>query len=591
MITKGKPHQRNKAGYALLLTLGFLGIMLILLASVMGWASNESRLTARNNFYHASVAAAEGATEMVIAQMDRDFITQSVNSDLNYYRNTTPAGFENNWPIQFQFSDGSNNTNQTGVVSLGPSVVANLNSEFAGLYGLVSPYRVTSQAQVLNQLYPVAAGVSQDIQLACIPVFQFAIFYTLNLEINPGPQMIITGKVHSNGTLYTAPVAGLEYKDTVTAVGQILNTREVNDPQYGSGKVAPVYDGAHTEKVSALTLPVGSSNSPASVEQILKPPPVGEDPNSELGQQRYYNKADLIVTTTASGVHVKAGAWKNFAPIAADVTNGSVTSYSFINTAGSFVDLRENKPTITTEIDVGALISWVNNPNKGGALNGQAQSLLTHGLDSIYVDDQRSAPGDLTVVRVSNGAVLPSSGLTVATQLPLYVKGNFNLNNGDTTPGQTNTSMTKPASLVGDAITILSQNWNDNDAGTTLSQRPAANTTVNAALIGGIVETTAMGGNKYYSGGVENFPRFLEDWNPNNSSKTLTYNGSMVVMFDSQRATSFWQSPGGSGYYNAPTRKWAFDVNFLNQAKLPPGTPQVRKLVRGQWNIVAVSTP
>ncbi len=34
-------------------------------------------------------------------------------------------------------------------------------------------------------------------------------------------------------------------------------------------------------------------------------------------------------------------------------------------------------------------------------------------------------------------------------------------------------------------------------------------------------------------------------------------------------------------------RKWAFDVNFLDYRKLPPATPQVRKLVRGHWNVVA----
>ena len=187
------------------------------------------------------------------------------------------------------------------------------------------------------------------------------------------------------------------------------------------------------------------------------------------------------------------------------------------------------------------------------------------------------------MVRVVNGAALPPDGLTVATQLPLYVQGHFNLNNGDTSAGQTNTALTKPASLVGDAITILSSNWNDNDAGTTLGQRPAVNTTVNAALLGGIVETASVGGTKYYSGGVENFPRFLEDWN----NKALTYNGSMVVMFTSQYANTFWKSPGV--YYNPPIRDWAFDVNFLDQTKLPPGTPQVRKLYRGQWRVLTAS--
>jgi hypothetical protein len=106
---------------------------------------------------------------------------------------------------------------------------------------------------------------------------------------------------------------------------------------------------------------------------------------------------------------------------------------------------------------------------------------------------------------------------------------------------------------------------------------------VNAALLGGIVKTARQGNNKFYSGGAENFIRLLENW----SDKTLTYNGSMVVMFESQHATSFWKEPHANNYYLAPTRKWAFDINFLDQTKLPPGTPQVRKLVRGQWTISA----
>jgi hypothetical protein len=581
MITHRQPNRPTAAGYALLVTMTFLGIMLVLLASVMSWTSRESRLTARNNLYNSDIAAAEAATEMVIAQMDRDFIYQSVNPDLNQYRIITPDALQSSWPVQFQFSDGAGTMDQTGVISLGPAVVTNLNSQFVGLYGLVAPYRITSQAQALHQLVDVPAAVSQDIQLACVPVFQFAIFYTLDLEINPGPQMIITGKVHSNGTIYTAPVSGLDYRDAVTAAGLIINDREQNDPQYGSPKVAPVFDAQHMEKVGAMTLPVSTNNSPTAVQEILKPPPTGEDPNSELGQQRYYNKADLIVNVSTNGaVQVTTGHWDNFTPVPADLTNAMGTSYSFLNTSKSFKDFREGKTTITTELDVGIMKNWMQNPDTGGQVNGLAQSLMGHRINSVYVNDQRTASGKLTVVRVVDGATLPDSGLTVATQLPLYVQGNFNLNNGDTTPGQTNTSLTKPASLVGDAVTILSQNWNDNNSTTSLSQRPAMNTTVNAAILGGIVETTAVGNSKYYSGGVENFPRFLEDW----SNKSLTYNGSMVVMFDSHFATSFWQPTGI--YYNPPVRRWAFDVNYLNPSKLPPGTPQVRKLVRGQWNII-----
>jgi hypothetical protein len=102
---------------------------------------------------------------------------------------------------------------------------------------------------------------------------------------------------------------------------------------------------------------------------------------------------------------------------------------------------------------------------------------------------------------------------------------------------------------------------------------------VNAALLAGIVQTVSGS----YSGGAENFPRFLEDW----GGKVLTYSGSMVVLFESQVATGGWQGTGATiGIYNPPSRNWAFDQNFLEIDKLPPATPCVRALVRGSWAMV-----
>ena len=84
--------------------------------------------------------------------------------------------------------------------------------------------------------------------------------------------------------------------------------------------------------------------------------------------------------------------------------------------------------------------------------------------------------------------------------------------------------------------------------------------------------------NSNYSGGVENFLRLEENW----SGVTLTYNGSIVVMFPSQYATNFW--PGTGTIYNPPTRNWAFDLNFTIPSKLPPLTPKVYKIIRATWN-------
>jgi hypothetical protein len=83
-----------------------------------------------------------------------------------------------------------------------------------------------------------------------------------------------------------------------------------------------------------------------------------------------------------------------------------------------------------------------------------------------------------------------------------------------------------------------------------------------------------------YSGGVENYFRLLENW----SGVPFIWNGSMVELFPSEYTTNFWQRTGN--YYNAPTRDWAFDQNFLNVGKLPPLT----LLALGNTNPPAIVT-
>src|ERR1700733_7935697 len=86
------------------------------------------------------------------------------------------------------------------------------------------------------------------------------------------------------------------------------------------------------------------------------------------------------------------------------------------------------------------------------------------------------------------------------------------------------TPFTEPAGLMADAITVLSDGWTDtNSFGRFSGGTPAKTTTINAACLAGIVESDtnnpASDGNGY-SGGVENFLRMLENWNPVSGKQT-----------------------------------------------------------------------
>ena len=184
-------------------------------------------------------------------------------------------------------------------------------------------------------------------------------------------------------------------------------------------------------------------------------------------------------------------------------------------------------------------------------------------------------------VVLTNGAALPSNGLSVVTPDPAYIVGNWNVTTNVNTNGvpinlttqSYQVTNTLPSAIYTDAISILSPGWSPNNSSNSIGSRVATGDTVNAAILTGIVPSTTSN----YSGGVENYLRLLENW----SGVNLYYNGSMVEMFQSQVGTAPW--PGTGTVYNPPVRDWAFDTNFTSPSKLPPLTPKVIYLQRSQW--------
>ncbi len=559
---------RRRRGYALVMVLVFAAISTMALAAIMMRSATDSNLTRRNNNYFDAVEASEADTEKVLSALSADFLNSgaaTVQGNMANYHAKVPVAGENGWWKRFNFKDTHGNKNATEVdllVSWNTNTAMPLISQYQGLSGYGAVYRITSIAQNLEGGNNIAAAVQQDLQLATVPVFQFAIFYNLDMEMCPGANMVVGGRVHSNGNIYLQPDGSqLTFLNDVTAAQNIIAGKSPNDPTLRSPGTI-LFDSSHDSGVSTLNLPIGTNNSPSAVHAIIEIPPSGESPNSPMGQQRLYNQADLIVLTYNDHVDVHGGNTVN--------GNGATVPWkqaqNFVNTNASFYDTREGKTIKATQIDVGALTQW-SYTNK----NVKAVQIL-------YVADLRTQSGSTEpAVRLVDGQFLPTNGLTVATQDPLYVQGNYNVANSAL--GTTNTSLSAPAALLADSINVLSGSWQDSNSTKSLSSRNATDTTVNAAFLAGIVPS----GGGYYSGGVENFPRFLENW----SGHTFYYNGSMVVMFPSQIATAPWKGTGSTwNIYNAPTRSWHFDLNFTNPTRLPPGTPAVRVAIRGAWAII-----
>ena len=214
-------------------------------------------------------------------------------------------------------------------------------------------------------------------------------------------------------------------------------------------------------------------------------------------------------------------------------------------------------------------------------------------------------------VRLIHGGILPgiydwsnaanTRGFTVASENGVYVYGNYNARgivapgtptpSGDYLPqgkvvvnGVTTVAGTAdganhiPASIAGDAITILSNNWSDAssflypfDAGS--NKRKATETFTRFAMLSGDAKSSFEaspnqgGTDPRMGGGVHNFKRFLEDW----GSVRLNYAGSLINLYYAHNNNGTFKS--STTVYSPPNRNWVFDSSFLDPARLPPGTP------------------
>ena len=642
-----KPVRRNEPGFILTVTVTFLLVTLIIFASIMYWVTSSARVTQQNNLFNVSEAAAQGAVETAVTAMNRDFISQSINPASVYASAVTNID-QTGWPVKFVFTDTNGNVNRMNV-SIQPldwsTNYQNLNAQFSGLYAAVANCDVIAVATPTNTGYNMSAMVEATAQLAAIPVFQFGVFYNLDLDFSPGQALTMNGKTHCNGTIWMYPQNTATFNDVVEATVIVTNKDNPNDQQNLTTYTTPIHyatlpSGNPLSGVDTISMPIaGSGTSASNVEAIINLPPTAiAAPNIEAydptNQIYLYNKCDLIISNSALGLPGAIGTnitifyqdrsrtpklqqltnneictfqrmsaptnwplfWTTNSPVRPFTNYAAIpvsSSFPFVTNV-SFYDYRESDTVQAIQLDIAKLNDWLNNPNLEGSNwnnvcggSDGAHGTKGHPIDSIFVYSSISRTATtLPAVRVVNGAQLPSRwGLTIATPLPLYTLGNYNVRTntgGSLSVNTTNTAWTWPAALMGDAVTILSSNWSDSyNSGTSLGSRAPVATTVNAALLEGIVISTKVGSAKHYSGGLENFLRMLEDWS-SGGQKPLWYNGSIVVMFPSIYATNFWIGPGT--YYNPPTRNWGFDSNFKTPGGMPPCAPQAKAIIRGNWN-------
>jgi hypothetical protein len=187
------------------------------------------------------------------------------------------------------------------------------------------------------------------------------------------------------------------------------------------------------------------------------------------------------------------------------------------------------------------------------------------------------------VATVVNG-VTYNGGFTVAAENPVYIWGDYNTNQADWNGGVDQVGKRSSASVIADAVTLLSVDWNDyystvgkvnvTVTDKTNNRNPSHDGYFRVAVAGGknmnFLKPTWAAQDFGTDGGVHNFLRYLEDW----SNQTVHYKGSLVSLYYATYDTGIFKCC--TVVYGVPTRNYIFDSVFSVPAGLPPGTPMFK---------------
>lgn len=570
----------SRRGAASLILVTVFGLLLLgMAAGLLSVSIDQTQQRARYETYKDEFAAAEEALNRTFAHFKfmRDMQTPNFTTEVGKMTAPVLAGYA--FPV-FNIAKEFEGNEEVAK-----------GEKWEGLTLYRMRYRISvaakKESNTAERFTHDGVGMSQLIEITYIPLFNFAIFYNPTLEIAPGAAMVINGRVHSNGDTYIQSNVGLDFQDRVTVAGSIFHGRYSASGQTDSSGGVTFTNGSNqvsmarsdssgwldskdsdwtqaaldkwksyvrdkSHGITPLSLPIPSVDDPHALIERAN----SATDNQSMKNEKFEYKAGLkIVRSGGSVVGMdQSGASVDLKyhmvdgkPVAGPDTKTPANTKS-VYKESTFYDSREKAMVNTLDIDVANMIESGVSPANG----------------ILYVSNDGATKG---AVRMVNGSKLPTAslatGFSVATNNPLYIKGDYNTVNKTL------------AMAVGDAITELSNNWSDTNAagsGTSLANRKATDTTLNAVCINGIVTSK----NSVYSGGVENYFRLLEDW----GSKKLTFSGSIIDLWESKQATGSWQPTGN--YYQAPNRNWAWDA-ALKGMNGPPGAPKVMDINKREW--------
>lgn len=694
----------EQRGSVIALVVLFTAVLALVAAGLLDYTMTERRITKRTMLGFEAENAADAALEYGAAELvqrfssDRSFGTTTLTSspikDLVNRRDilfATGAGtFDDVVPssVKLWASQVSSGTQQY----INPSDPSNAYDPLRGQEVTVQVVKLLAEATARDAAgNSLTSYASEQFEVRDAALFNYAIFYNLTMEFQPGAPMIVNGPVMGNKDVYLTASSTLTFLQNFATAGSFYadqatygrpsgrdisfadgltdstgdpETISINNPYLNGSPLGTYVDSAINTRDNSLqfynvasqlwkgyvadaSMGVQPANPPgvvdaATAHQLIEPPNNSSSADPSIEAEKYSTRAGLYLVVKnggtveafdndqdASAYKAAVAAGTDASWLASNPTKVLTLPSGTVDTQRVMWDNRENAWINTVDVNVGTLRTAVDATSSTPTSSQITQTTTSGGSPTttdwnvdnnwngiMYVDVMNPSSGwttnsdvsgvgthtgSETAVRLVNGSQLPNrsavtsggaDGFTVATNAPAYVVGDYNAtyssSDSPTNPGSNET----PASIAADSINILSNAWWNPTSDTPIgdannlpggSAPTASNTEVAAAFLTGIVPTSgggagSGGADSTYSGGVENYPRFNENW----SGKTFLYRGSMVALFDSEVAIGPWSR----ARYSPPNRVWGFDNLFGVQRRFPPGTPLLRTYRRTSFQFL-----
>lgn len=496
------------------------------------------------------------------------------------------------------------------IETVGPTTVS---MDDSGLQTFVTSFQIKGTAETSG----FSTQANRIVNVEATPIFQFALFYENDLELWPGPPMTLSGRVHSNANIYFGAGNSLTLDTNyVRCVGNLYGHRKhssaVNDhvvrfrrwvaDPFDASEPVEFVDMYNESQMSAVGVPTASGFDSDFAGYDSDGDGDFDDPGDWKpwgpGALDFWSEPDFYYSgtgnTVSTGVHgvpearvPEVDTLGMFVP----ATSAAGGDYEWHAASRRYVPV----PTGTGSHSKGpfhadatfTLITFDDGTWQAYDKFGDEIIAALPGVVSMTETyDARQAEGsgekiDVTVIDLDAlelSGYFPDNGLlyaaTYGTGTGLDVKG-IQLTNGAElagplsvvsensiyVQGDYNVVDKKPAAVIADAVNLLSNAWDNSKVPGSI---PIADETAyNFGMVTG--NTESQWG--IYNGGVENLPRFHENW----AGKDCRLNGSITCLWNSKYANA--EHSGVPDLRIPPQRVWSYDADFNDPANLPPFTP------------------